>query len=147
MIISPEILTKNGNGKKSLEEEILNIVAELKRIIYRPFKREQIKYREGPQGKKLSYVATVDVIDRLNEAFDFQWNWEVFNIQTTESEVCIQGRMTARVAGKKVVKEAFGGKIIRKNSTYSDNLMSASSDGLKKAASLFGIGSHLYREK
>ena len=42
------------------------------------------------------------------------------------------------------MKEAFGGKEISKGSNLGDDLKAAASDALKKAATMFGIGLHLY---
>jgi hypothetical protein len=72
----------------------------------------------------------------------------------------LPGRLTVEINGKTVIKEAFGGKdltivdvwdkntrqvIGKKPFSIADDLKSASSDALKKAASLLSIGGHLYK--
>ncbi len=115
-------------------------------ILTRPFTPEQIRQREGRGGKMLDYLETHSVITRLNEAFAGQWSFEVLSHEITETEAIVHGRLSA--GGQ--IKTAFGGSDIarhretQKPVSIADDLKSAASDSLKKAATLFGIGLHLY---
>ncbi len=134
----------------------------IKLILERPFQKELIRYREGQKKKQLAYVETVNYIERLNEAFGYKWNWEIISETVTEYEAYCKGKLTVKIDGETVIKEAYGGKDLTIIDTYdkqtrqvigkkpfsiADDLKSASSDALKKACSLLGIGLHLYKDK
>jgi len=157
-----------GNGKRILcnnLEKLEKYTDRLSRIdqqeaLSRPFSQGIIKHREGQKKKQLAYVETVHYIDRLNEAFGYTWNWEIISENVTEHEAYCKGRLTVEIEGQTVIKEAYGGKDMTMVDTYdkqtrqvtgkkpfsiADDLKSASSDALKKASSLLGIGLHLYK--
>ena len=115
-----------------------------KEILTRPFTAEQVKQRPGQHGKTLSYVETHAVISRLNEGCD-AWSFEVTRHEIHEAEVVVLGKLTA----DGVVKMAFGGSSITRGQdgepvSLADDLKAASSDALKKTASLLGVGLELY---
>lgn len=118
-------------------------------ILQRPFEEGQIKQRKGRGGSKFDYIEAHSVIDRLNEAFGIDWSFEVVSHEQMASELVVLGKLS--VDG--VVKMQFGGKEIEVYSkgnrkgeviSESDNIKAATSDALKKCASLFGIGLYLY---
>lgn len=111
----------------------------------RPFPHELLRQRQGHNGKSLTYVETWAVIDRLNEACD-AWSFEVVEHQILGDELIVVGRLSA----DGVVKMAFGGSSLTRDRngnslSVADDLKSAASDALKKAASLLGVGLELYR--
>lgn len=137
--------------KPSLTGFIYHTFETFKRIAYRPF--NQIKQRKGKGDKVFSYVPTVDVIDRLQELLSFQWDFEILSEHIEKGEVYCKVRITADINGRAVKKEAYGSQereMKKDGSSYvnsiGDDLKCACSDGLKKAASLFSVGSHLYRK-
>lgn len=115
-------------------------------VLTRPFEAGQIRQREGRGGKMLDYIETHAVITRLNEAFGGAWSFEVAEYKSMEGEVVVQGRLTA--GGQ--IKEQFGSAAVARNKEtgkpicIGDDLKSAASDALKKCATLFGVGLHLY---
>ena len=116
-----------------------------KEVLTRPFAPGQIRTRKGQGGKSLSYVETHAVIARLNEAADFDWSFEVVRSESLAEEVIVLGKLT--IDG--ITKMAFGGSsVTRDNSgkevSLADDLKAATSDAIKKTASLFGIGLELY---
>jgi hypothetical protein len=116
-----------------------------KEILTRPFAPEQIKQRPGQHGKTLSYVDISAVIERLNEAFDHRWDFEVVSHQVRDTEVVVLGKITA----DGITKAAFGGSSITLDKegevvSLADDLKAAGSDALKKAASLLGVGLEMY---
>jgi len=118
-----------------------------KEILSRPFDQSLIKTRPGPGGKKLSYVEGAEYIKRLNEAFDTNWSFKVLEYKIFEKEVVVLGELTCHG----VIKQSFGGSDIATNRagdpvSLADSLKSAATDALKKGASLFGVGLHLYGE-
>jgi hypothetical protein len=114
-------------------------------VLTRPFESAQIKRRQGAHGKELSYVDVAAVITRLNEAFDHEWTFEVTSHEIQENEAIVVGRLTA--AG--ITKMAFGGSSITLDRdgrvvSIADDLKAASSDALKKCASLLGVALEMY---
>lgn len=110
----------------------------------RPFPPEQVKQRQGQGGKTLSYVETHAVIARLNEGCD-SWDFTIMQHQLLEEEVIVVGKLNA----DGVIKMAFGGSAITRDrdgraTSIADDLKSAGSDALKKAASLLGVALELY---
>jgi hypothetical protein len=111
-----------------------------------------IKKRVGRGGKVYDYIETSYVIGRLNAIFNFNWNLETVwhEVDKVEKQVAVRVRLTVKfVDGKEVVKEAFGSSEVKMNKTgdqvdLADDLKAAQSDGMKKAASLLGIGWDVY---
>jgi len=113
-------------------------------LLTRPFEPHQIKQRPGQHGKTLSYVDVTAVIARLNEACE-AWSFEIVSHEIQDGEAVVVGKLTA----DGIVKMAFGGAGLTfdKEGTVlslADDLKSAASDALKKAASLLGVGLELY---
>ena len=115
----------------------------------RPFDQDKVKTRKGNFGKRLSYVEAHEYIRRLNEVFGSRWDFEIVEHEVLDNEVVVVGKLTA--GG--IVKMAFGTSSITRTKetgeavSIGDDLKAASSDALKKAASLLGIGLDLYAGK
>ncbi|GAB6906649.1 conserved hypothetical protein [Desulfosarcina cetonica] len=118
-------------------------------ILERPFAPEQIKQREGNFGKMLDYIEGHAVIQRLNDAFDGEWSFTIVRheILNETDEVLVLGELKA--GG--IVKSQFGSSRITRAResgdiiSLADDLKAAATDALKKAATLLGVGLHLYR--
>jgi hypothetical protein len=122
----------------------------------------------------LSYIGGHIVIRLLNQAFNYQWSFEVVKEEIIPSVpkpaftgygqqrkavmnpdgtqkmepqppvVKVLGRLTVPGLG---VKEQYGSKVLIGGATEQESAFkSASTDALKKCASLFGIGLDLYGE-
>jgi hypothetical protein len=116
-----------------------------KDVLTRPFAADQIRTRPGQSGKSFTYVEAHSVIARLNEASEFEWSFEVTKHEVLAEEVIVLGKLT--IDG--ITKMAFGGSSVTRDNSgkevaLADDLKSAMSDAVKKAASLFGIGLELY---
>lgn len=122
-----------------------------RKILERPFLAQEIRQRDGGNGQVLDYVEGHTVIARLNEAFDGVWEFVIksFEISEVRDEVLVVGRLTA--GG--VSKMQFGASTVTRSKTdnlpvsIADDLKAAATDALKKCATLFGVGLHLYRDK
>lgn len=102
-----------------------------------------IQNRPGPGGKMLSYVAVGYVVDQLNELFNHRWDWIIEDQQVGTAEVWVRGKLIVYLSKDfTLTKSAFGGS--KRKTDIGDDLKSASSDALKKAASLIGIASDIY---
>src|SRR5213593_4857302 len=112
----------------------------------RPFAPEQIKRRQGTNGDVLDYIEGCTVIQRLNECFDAEWVFEIQEHHVYDDEVVVPGKLTAQG----VAKSQFGKSRITRGKkdnaivSLGDDLKAAATDCLKKCATLFGVGLHLY---
>jgi len=118
----------------------------VRKVLERPFAADQLRSRRAASGKSLTYVETHNYIERLNEAYDGRWDFEVLEHQVLDAEVVVLGRLVA----DGVTKTAFGGssRTVSRDSgealSLADDLKAAASDALKKCCSLLGLGLHLY---
>ena len=55
-------------------------------LLEKPFNPDQIKQREGNFGKMLDYVEAHTVIQRLNDAFDSRWSFEIVEQKIDDKE-------------------------------------------------------------
>ena len=112
------------------------------------------------------YVNHMVVVDKLNEVFNHSWCWNIIDKGIEESKaftnksgqtsaasyyIWVLGELRYPVMdpfSKNVIwvtKQAFGGKVVVGNGkVQSQAFKSASSDALKKAASLIGIAPNVY---
>ena len=104
--------------------------------------------RQGRNGL-LDYVEGHSVIQRLNDALDGGWSFEIAHHEVREDEVVVLGKLTA----EGIARMSFGAsQVTRERSTgqpvsLGDDLKSAATDCLKKCATFLGVGLHLYAEK
>jgi hypothetical protein len=113
------------------------------RVLARPF--TDIKTRPGRNGGQLQYIEGHQVVQRLNEAFGGDWSFRVMQHDVLDGEVVVLGELRAG----DITKHAFGGSEVTKTRegrvvSLADDLKSAATDALKKAATLMGVGLHLY---
>ena len=117
-------------------------------ILEKPFDQAQVKQRVGTYGNILDYIEGHSVIQRLNEAFDGVWSFEILRHEILEDkdEVLVLGKLTA----DEVVKCQFGASKItrakdsREIISLADDLKAAGTDSLKKCATMLGVGLYLY---
>jgi|WetSurMetagenome_2_1015567.scaffolds.fasta_scaffold01987_6 hypothetical protein len=124
---------------------------------------EYIKEKPGRGGFKLKYVETGYMIDRLNKIFNYMWSFEVVEKTQNQSltQVQVRGRLTGYIVipttppiVQAIVKEQYGGSDIKRFGQghplagspmdIADDYKSATSDALKKCASMLGIAADLY---
>jgi hypothetical protein len=141
-----------------------------KEVIKQPIPGALIKTRKGGGGVELSYISGSTVIDYLNRAFDYLWSSEIVQQWKEESTpkfnpkydkepvpqnpvVHAKVRLTVYIPTENgsyiaLTKDGVGSKeVLGGQSDQADNYKAASTDALKKAASLFGIGLELYRSE
>ena len=117
-------------------------------LLEKPFAPAQIRQRKGRNGL-LDYVEGHSVIQRLNEALEGAWSFEIVHHEVREEEVLVIGRLTA----EGITKMAFGGSQVTREResgaliSISDDLKAAATDCMKKCATFLGVGLHLYAEK
>jgi hypothetical protein len=96
-------------------------------------------------------------IDRLNEAFTpMGWSYQpdapiYFPAGEKPTQIAIRGVMTVHTPWGDITKAQWGGSFIKADPgnqkfEFGDDLKGATSDALKKCASLFGISNYLARK-
>ena len=114
----------------------------------RPFAPAQIRQRKGRNGL-LDYVEGHSVIQRLNEALEGAWSFEIVHHEIREEEVLVLGKLTAegitkmQFGASQVTRERESGALV----SLGDDLKAAATDCIKKCATFLGVGLHLYAEK
>lgn len=111
---------------------------------------EHIKNRPGPGGKAYSYVEVGHVINLLNQAFSYNWDFRIQDQQVGNKQVWVRGELTVRIGPISIIKAQYGGADIKMNKvtnqplSIADDLKAAASDCLKKCSSLLGVAADLY---
>ena len=101
----------------------------------RPFAPAQIRQRKGRNGL-LDYVEGHSVIQRLNEALEGAWSFEIVHHEIREEEVVVIGRLTT----EGIVKMAFGGSQVTREResgalvSLGDDLKAAATDPVRRVA-------------
>ncbi len=117
-----------------------------RQLLESKFPQDQVKQRNGNFGRTLDYIEGHTVIQRLNDAFDGCWSFEIVSYEIMEEEVIVKGRLSA----EGVVKTQFGSSTITRNRengavvNMADDLKAAATDSLKKCATMLGVGLYLY---
>lgn len=124
--------------------------------------RKFIKTRPGPGGMPLRYVEVGYVINILNQAFGWDWDFRILDQQVGKRQVWVRGELSVRVGERTIrnsegefrsttiIKGQYGGAEIKANRqtgepiSIADDLKAAASDCLKKCASLIGVAGDLY---
>ncbi len=92
------------------------------------------------------YVEGAEYIRRLNEATKGQWSFTVIEYKINEREVIVLGQLVSYG----ITKHAFGSSVIKRSRktneplNIGDDLKAASTDALKKASTLFGLGLEIH---
>ena len=129
-------------------------------ILLAPTPKDVIREREGPGRKMLSYVKHGWYRARLNEAFGFDWDWEIVKttLDTVSNFVVVEGMLTARVRDRNgtikttIKKSGIGGADLKRFSAnisggYVDvgnDTKAADTEAFKRACLGLGLGLDLY---
>jgi hypothetical protein len=133
-------LTKTWVGEKQL----LQILQKTpKQYVYR---------KPGKGGGTFDYVSVAYITKALNYIFGWNWDFEVLEHGVEGGQVWVKGKLTVHgmQAGQTISKTQFGRADIKyKRGTkemldFGNDLKGATSDALKKCASMFGIASDIY---
>lgn len=113
--------------------------------------REHVYQRAGKGSQKFDYVTGSYVTKVLNFVFGWNWDFEVVNHGHEQDHIWVQGRLTVHSpTGQSIIKTQFGRaevKYLKNTKTmldFGNDLKSASTDALKKCASMLGIASDIY---
>jgi len=127
----------------------------LRNILTQQTPPDVIKKRKGKGGKTFSYVEHAWVTSQLNTAFNWGWSWEIVEwlilpTPAEATEVFVVGRLTVHIPNGDITKMQFGTAVVKRDRqdnilSLGDDLKAASSDALKKTASLLGLALDLYK--
>ena len=113
--------------------------------------RDVIFQRPSRGGIQVDYVPGWWFISQLNALFNWNWDFEVLEQDIGTKQVWVKGKLVVRgVDGMVISKTAFGGSDIKtKKDTgeiidIGDDLKSAATDAMKKAATLLGFAPDVY---
>lgn len=111
-----------------------------------------VQTRPGKGGQTFQYVSGAYVTKILNFVFGWNWDFEVMSIDEKYGQIIARGKLTVKSAdGKHSISKMQSGRadIKFKKDTkipldYGNDEKAATTDALKKCASLFGIASDIY---
>ena len=126
------VITLNKNkGGKGMDKDKM-------KLLYAPFDTLEERTIDG---KPFKYVRSVDIINRLNNVLDGNWSFYIDDYKLFDSTAVVKVRLTVDLDDVKISKGAFGScSLDYVDGDIGNGLKVASSDGLKKAAMLFGVG-------
>jgi hypothetical protein len=96
------------------------------------------------------------VNEQLNLIFGWDWDWQILEWRMLPAggeplEVVVHGQLTVRTSKGIIIKTQFGGSDVKRQNgkviSLADDLKAASSDALKKCASMLGLALDLYRSE
>lgn len=126
---------------------------DLQSSLSKKFHKNLIKKRKMPGGKYADYVEGSSVIRRLNECFGHEWSFEVREKTIGTDHIIVLGRLEyPGPNGSFYVKEQWGGSDIMRFKgsqqivNLGNDMKAATTDSLKKCATLIGIALHLYEQ-
>ena len=106
-----------------------------------PFPDDQVQC----DGRGYSSIAWHHIAQRLTDVLGMSWNYKVIDITPHQgvwvvtAEICVQLADSLKVGRQGVGAANFDGNA-------ADDVKSAASDALKRAAVLFGVSAYLYRQ-
>jgi hypothetical protein len=115
----------------------------------------EVTFTDVRGGVAVTFISGEQVVSRLNEVLGVAgWSFRILRheINAEADEVWALGEIVAEIDGKLVTRQQFGSqKIKRSRSTGAPldlgfDLKGASTDAMKKCASLLGVGLYLSRK-
>lgn len=123
------------------------------RDIYAELSKEFDQVHEDDRGGvKISYITGEQCVSRLNEVLGVAgWNFRVLEhaVNTEADEIWTLGELTAEIDGRTVTRQQFGSQKLKRSRSSGQildigfDLKAATTDALKKCASLIGVGLYL----
>ena len=106
-----------------------------RQLLEKPFEPAQIRQRKGRNGM-LDYVEGHSVIQRLNEALEGAWSFEIVQHEVREDEVLVLAKLSAEGLVKmnfgvsQVTRERESGALV----SLGDDLKAAATDAVRRVA-------------
>jgi len=151
------LILRSSNYDRWKEKQQAEFEAALESLLDEKTPKDAIYKREGRGKMQFDYVQGWWMIKQLNALFNRNWSWRIEKEEVGQSQVWVRGLLTVRMGPGPdglVVKEAYGGADIKHFGggnakggqviDIADDLKAASTDALKKAASMLGIAADIY---
>lgn len=121
-------------------------------LLFKKTPEKYVKTRPAKGGGTWSYVSANYIQKCLNLMFGWNWDFEILDekILIDAKQVIVKGKLVCRIEDKTITKIQYGRKDIafqKSTNTPLDlgnDLKAASSDALKKCASMLGIAGDVY---
>jgi hypothetical protein len=116
----------------------------------------EVTFSDVRGGVEVTFISGEQVVRRLNEVLGVSgWSFRILrhDISAEADEVWALGELVADVDGKLVTRQQFGSQKIRRSRSSGApldlgfDLKGASTDAMKKCASLLGVGLYLSRKE
>ena len=148
--------------KKTVSKSALTIYEKMGQVNAGALSSEQILHimqktpanhvykRPGKGGGQWEFVTGAYIEKVLNYVFAWDWDFTIKEVKEVPGQIAVLGELVARANGKTITKNQWGRIDVKyKKGTkeyldYGNDLKGASTDALKKCASLFGIASDIY---
>lgn len=137
-------LTVSNNSLAVMEGKI-------KRLFGKQTPKTVIKQRQGAGGRMFAYVPIDYVVKELDDAFGIFWEFITDDVRVTSKQVIVRGRLVVKSPdGFSISRPGTGRANIKFYQGTKDPVdegndeKAATSDAIKKAASLYGIASDVY---
>jgi len=111
--------------------------------------KDVVYQRKVSKDREVDYVPGWWFISQLNALFGYNWDFEILDQAIGTDNIWVKGKLTVRSkSGMTITKTAYGGSRIKSKDNpaidIGDDLKSAATDALKKAATLLGMASDIY---
>lgn len=115
-----------------------------------------VTFTDTRGGVELTYITGEQAVSRLNEVLGFAgWSFRVVEhgINIEADEVWVLAELTAEVNGKTITRQQFGSQKLKRSRQsgvpldIGFDLKGATTDALKKCASLVGVGLYLSKKE
>ena len=151
------------SASEDLKEQLLKIQKEkfegaLKNLVTGVTPKDVVFQRPARGGIQVDYVPGWWFITQLNALFSYNWDFEILDQNIGQKQVWVKGKLIVRGAdGLVITKTAFGGSDIKFYTEKADkagqiidigdDLKSAATDAMKKAATLLGFAPDIYGQR
>lgn len=145
-----DFLTPMKDGKNYSVEKTPFTIKQILSLVT-PTPKQFIYSRPGKGGRNFDYVDIHYIQNKLNFTFGFLWDFDVISHGREADFIWVQGKLTVKLTnGATISKTQFGRaevkyiKGTKQMVDFGNDLKSATSDALKKCASMLGIASDVY---
>jgi hypothetical protein len=135
------LMGSQANYLQALKKDRVEI---LQSIITSRTPRKLIKIRQGKGKRSFQYVTGGAFTRALNLAFGLAWNFQVIDRVQEGRQIAVLGRLTVEYQGQQIIKEQWGSAETYEEVPVGDSYKKATTDALKKCASMLGLFGDVY---
>lgn len=145
------LVVADSDDLKSIQREKYNKA--LRNLVTGKTPKEVVFKKPGGGGATVDYVPGWWFVEQLNSLFGYFWDFEVIQEFVGQEQIWVRGKLTVKdpESGLTISKSAYGGSRIKSKNNpaidIGDDLKSAATDALKKAATLLGLAADIYGKR